>query len=47
MNLLTTAEMRDVGRRTLEMGIPGVAEFLAEHCAPLAGQRLSMVGRRI
>jgi ADP-dependent NAD(P)H-hydrate dehydratase / NAD(P)H-hydrate epimerase len=50
MNVLTTAEMREVDRRTIEMGIPGVVlmenaahrvvEFLAEHCAPLAEQRI-------
>jgi hypothetical protein len=42
--------MREVDRRTIEMGIPGivlmenaahrVVEFLAEHCAPLAEQRI-------
>jgi hydroxyethylthiazole kinase-like uncharacterized protein yjeF len=50
MKVLTAAEMRDVDRRTIEMGIPGivlmenaahrVVEFLAGHCAPLAGQRI-------
>ena len=50
MKILTTAEMREVDRRTIEMGIPGivlmenaahcVVEFLAEHCAPLAEQRI-------
>ncbi len=50
MKVLTTGEMREVDRRTIEMGIPGivlmenaahrVVEFLAEHCAPLAGQRI-------
>ena len=50
MKVLTTAEMREVDRRTIEMGIPGivlmenaahrVVEFLAEHCAPLAAQRV-------
>jgi hypothetical protein len=43
-------EMREVDRRTIEMGIPGVVlmenaahrlvEFLAEQCAPLAGERI-------
>jgi len=42
--------MREVDRHTIEMGIPGivlmenaahrVVEFLADHCAPLAGQRI-------
>ena len=50
MRVLTTAEMREVDRRTIEMGIPGVVlmenaahrvvEYLAEHCAPLADQRI-------
>ena len=47
MKVLTTAEMREVDRRTIEMGIPGivlmenaahrVVELMAERCAPLAG----------
>ena len=50
MKVLTTAEMRAVDGRTIEMGIPGivlmenaahrVVEFLAEHCAPLSGERI-------
>ena len=50
MKILTAAEMRDVDRRTIEAGIPGivlmenaghrVVEFLAERFAPLAGQRI-------
>src|SRR5580698_3422447 len=50
MKVLTTVEMREVDRRTIEMGIPGVVlmenaahrvvEFLAEHCAPLGAQRI-------
>src|SRR5579884_2693776 len=50
MRVLTTAEMREVDRRTIEMGVPGivlmenaahrVVEFLAEHCAPLGEQRI-------
>ena len=50
MKVLTTAQMREVDRHTIEMGIPGivlmenaahrVVEFLADHCAPLAGQRI-------
>jgi len=50
MKVLTTAEMREVDRRTIEMGIPGivlmenaahrVVEFLTEHCAPMAEQRV-------
>ena len=50
MKILTAAEMREVDRRTVEAGIPGivlmenaghrVVEFLAERFAPLAGQRI-------
>src|SRR5580693_8737797 len=50
MKVLTAVEMRDVDRRTIEMGIPGIVlmenaahrlvEFLAEHCAPLAAQSI-------
>jgi len=50
MKVLTAAEMREVDRRTIEMGIPGVVlmenaahrvvEFLAGHCAPLESQRI-------
>jgi NAD(P)H-hydrate epimerase len=50
MKVLTAAEMRDVDRRTIEMGIPGivlmenagmrVVEFLAERFAPLDEQRV-------
>jgi NAD(P)H-hydrate epimerase len=50
MRVLTTAEMREVDRRTIEMGMPGivlmenaahrVVEFLAEHCKPLEAQRI-------
>jgi len=53
MKVLTAAEMREVDRRTIEMGIPGivlmenaahrVVEFLAEHCAPLARQRIAVL----
>ena len=53
MKVLTAARMREVDRRTIEMGIPGivlmenaalrVVEFLAEHCAPLAGQRITVL----
>jgi NAD(P)H-hydrate epimerase len=53
MKVLTTGEMREVDRRTVEMGIPGivlmenaahrVVEFLAERCAPLAGQRIAVL----
>ncbi|HTS28361.1 MAG TPA: NAD(P)H-hydrate dehydratase [Bryobacteraceae bacterium] len=48
--VLTAAEMREVDRRTIEMGIPGivlmenaghrVVEFLAERFAPLADHRI-------
>jgi len=50
MKVLTAAEMREVDRRTIEAGIPGivlmenaghrVVEFLAEHFAPLDEQRI-------
>ncbi len=50
MKILTAAEMREVDRRTIEAGIPGivlmenaghrVVEFLAERFAPLAGHRI-------
>lgn len=50
MKVLTAAEMRDVDRRTQELGIPGtvlmenaghrVVEFLARRFAPLASQRI-------
>jgi NAD(P)H-hydrate epimerase len=50
MKVLTTAEMREVDRRSIEMGIPGivlmenaahrVVEFLAGHCAPIEAQRI-------
>jgi NAD(P)H-hydrate repair Nnr-like enzyme with NAD(P)H-hydrate epimerase domain len=55
MKVLTTAQMREVDRRSIEIGIPGivlmenaahrVVEFLADRCAPLAGQLV--VARRI
>ena len=50
MKVLTAAEMREVDRRTVEMGIPGivlmenaghrVVEFLAAHFAPLSAERI-------
>ena len=50
MKILTAAEMREVDRRTIAAGIPGiilmenaghrVVEFLAERFAPLAAQRI-------
>jgi len=50
MKVLTAAQMREVDRRTIEMGIPGtvlmenagtrVVEFLADGFAPLAQQRI-------
>ena len=50
MKILTAAEMRDVDRRTIEAGIPGivlmenaghrVVEFLAERFAPVGEQRI-------
>jgi NAD(P)H-hydrate epimerase len=53
MKVLTAAEMREVDRRTMELGIPGivlmenaahrVAEFLAERFAPLSQQRIAVL----
>ncbi len=50
MKVLTATQMREVDRRTMEMGIPGivlmenaahrVVEFLAERYRPLASQRI-------
>ncbi len=50
MKVLTAAEMREVDRRTIELGIPGivlmenaahrVVEFLVERFAPLSAQRI-------
>ena len=50
MKILTAAEMREVDRRTIEAGIPGivlmenaghrVVEFVAERFAPLGAQRI-------
>ncbi|HXN46872.1 MAG TPA: NAD(P)H-hydrate epimerase, partial [Bryobacteraceae bacterium] len=50
MKVLTAAQMREVDRRTIEVGIPAivlmenaghrVVEFLAETFAPLASQRI-------
>jgi len=50
MKVLTAAQMREVDRRTIAMGIPGavlmenagrsVAEFLAERFPPLDAQRI-------
>ena len=50
MKVLTAAEMREVDRRTMELGVPGivlmenaahrVVEFLAERFAPLTAQRI-------
>jgi ADP-dependent NAD(P)H-hydrate dehydratase / NAD(P)H-hydrate epimerase len=50
MKVLTAAQMREVDRRTIELGIPGlvlmenaghrVVEFLARRFAPLSGQRV-------
>ncbi|MGD0500436.1 MAG: NAD(P)H-hydrate dehydratase [Bryobacteraceae bacterium] len=50
MKVLTAAQMREVDRRTIALGIPGlvlmenaghrVVEFLAERFAPLAAQRI-------
>ena len=53
MKVLTAAEMREVDRRTMEAGIPGivlmenaahrVVEFLAERFAPLRRQRIAVL----
>ena len=53
MKVLTAAQMREVDRRTIEMGIPGVVlmenaghrvvELLAEKFAPLAAQRIAIL----
>jgi len=53
MKVLTAAQMREVDRRTIEMGIPGVVlmenaghrvvELLAEKFAPLAAQRIAVL----
>jgi hydroxyethylthiazole kinase-like uncharacterized protein yjeF len=50
MKVLSAAEMREVDRRTMELGIPGivlmenaghrVTEFLADRCHPLSEQRI-------
>ena len=53
MKVLTAAEMREVDRRTIELGIPGivlmenaghrVAEFLAETFSPIGAQRIAVL----
>src|SRR6184192_4122227 len=53
MKVLTAAQMREVDRRTVESGIPGivlmenaghrVVEFLAERFAPLSAQRIAVL----
>jgi hydroxyethylthiazole kinase-like uncharacterized protein yjeF len=53
MKVLTAAQMREVDRRTIEMGVPGivlmenaghrVVEFLAETFAPLSAQRVAIL----
>jgi len=53
VKVLTAAQMREVDRRTIELGIPGlvlmenaghrVAELLAEKFAPLAAQRIAIL----
>jgi len=53
MKVLTAAQMRDVDRRTVELGIPNiilmenagqrVVEFLEREYAPLAAQRILVV----
>jgi NAD(P)H-hydrate epimerase len=53
MKVLTAAQMREVDRRTIELGIPGivlmenaghrVVEFLAETFAPLASHRIAIL----
>ena len=53
MKVLSSAQMREVDRRTIELGIPGivlmenaghrVTEFLAETFAPLSSQRVTIL----
>jgi ADP-dependent NAD(P)H-hydrate dehydratase / NAD(P)H-hydrate epimerase len=53
MKVLTAAQMRDVDRRTTDLGIPGivlmenaghrVVEFLERRCAPLAAERVAIL----
>ena len=53
MKVLTAAQMRDVDRRTVELGIPGlvlmenaghrVVEFLEARFAPLSAQRIAVL----
>jgi len=53
MKVLTAAQMREVDRRSIEMGIPGlvlmenagqrVVDLLAEKFAPLAGRRIAIL----
>lgn len=53
MKILTPEQMRDVDRRTMELGIPGlilmenagarVVEFLERRFAPLSGQRIVVI----
>ena len=53
MKVLTAAQMREIDRRTIEMGIPGlvlmenaghrVVELLAQKFAPLAAQRIAIL----
>src|SRR5271157_1059553 len=53
MKVLTAAEMREVDRKTIEQGIPGivlmenaahrVVELLAERFAPISGQRVAVL----
>src|SRR4051812_16822839 len=53
MKVLTAEEMREVDRRTIEAGIPGlvlmenaahrVVEFLQERFAPLSSQRVAIL----
>src|SRR5215469_16353633 len=53
MKVLTAAQMREVDRRTIEMGIPGlvlmenagtrVVEVMAENFAPLSEQRIAIL----
>src|SRR5581483_3814226 len=53
MKVLTATQMREVDRRTIEMGIPGIVlmenaahrlvEALSEHFAPLSSQRIAVL----
>ena len=53
MKVLTSAQMREIDRLTIERGIPGVilmenagnrvVEFVVERFSPLSGQRIAVI----